>query len=289
MQETEQDDELSFQDFKQQLQQLRKFVRSVSLLLLRSVKRYYLLLIVLLIGCAALGYKQYQQSHVFEARSSYVYVELQKKTYGEMVDKLQDMIKAGSYNRLAASLQLPVAQARDIVDLKAENIYGSRLSEDVTEEKKLFYINVVATNSTVFDTLQHALENYLNNNILVKETIDRKKKILQQKIAYQETELIMLDSLKAAYTKSLERPTGGIYPANAPFNPVLLYEKGEKINQDLADMKALLADYRAVQTQDKFLVTEEPDRKTRSFVLRYTGLFLVLSLALVFILSMFKK
>ncbi len=289
MQGTEQDDELSFQDFKQQLQQLRKFLQSVFLLAGRSIKRYYLLLILLLAGCAALGYYQYQNSKVFEAKASYVYIELQKKTYGEMIDKLQEMVLSGSQQRLAEALQLPKEQVAGIVALRAENLYGAKLSEDITEEKKIFYINVMATNSKVFDTLQYALEHYLNNNILVKETVARKRKILEQKVAYQESALAMLDSLKVAYTRSLDKPSASMYPSNSQFNPVQLYEKGEKMNQELADMKTLLDDYRAVQTQDKFMVTEEPEQKALSFAVKYFGLYLIAAIALIFILSIFRK
>jgi hypothetical protein len=289
MQGTEQDDELSFQDFKNQIRQLRKFLQGLLLVAGRSIKRYYLLLILLLAGVAALGYYQYKNSRVFEARTSYVYIELQKKMYGEMIDKLQEMILSGSRQRLAEALHLSPEQANSIVALRAENIYGAKLSEDVTEEKKLFYINVMATNDKVFDTLQYALENYLNNNILVKETLSRKRKIMEQKVAYLESALSMLDSLKMAYTKSLDKPSAGMYAANNQFNPVQLYEKGEKMNQELADMKTLLDDYRAVQTQDKFLVTEEPQQKALSFAIKYTGLYLIAAIVLVFILSMFKK
>lgn len=286
---TEQDDELSFQDFKQQWQLLRKFLRSILGIAIRSIRRYYPLLLVLLAVFAVLGYYRYKGSKVFEARASYVYVELQKKTYGEMIDKLQDMIKSGSYNRLAGSLQISGAQAKSIVALKAENIFGAKLSEDITEDKKQFYIHVTATNNTVFDTLQYALENYLNNNVLVKETIARKKKILQQRVTYLEGELVMLDSLKVAYTKSLDKPSAGVYPSNTQFNPVQLYEKGEKINQDLADMRTLLDDYRAVQTQDRFLVAEEPAEKAVSTAVKYFALYLIAVIALIFMLSIFKK
>lgn len=289
MQDTEQDDELSFGDFKQQLQQLRLFLRGLFRLTFRNVRRYWALLLLLLIGCAALGHYKYKQSKVFEARTSYIYTELHKKTYGEMIDKLQEMIRVGSYNRLSDALQLSSEQARAVVGLRAENIFGAKLSEDITEDKKQFYITVIATNNTVFDTLQQALENYLNNNPQVKKKTAWKRKVLLQKIAYEEAELAMLDSLKAAYTKSLDKPSSALHPAATPFDPVQLYEKGEKINQDLADMKVLLEDQRSVQTLDKFMVPEEPAQKALSFTLKYLALFVIASIALLFILSIVKK
>lgn len=286
----QQDDELSLKDFKNQLQQLRLFLRSLVKLAWDNTRRYYLLMIVLLAMFAVIGYKQYKDSRIFEAKASFVYIELQKKTYGEMLDKLQDMIKTKSYNRVAEALTIPIGQARSIVTISAQNIYGSRLSEDITEKDKLFYVNVEAVNSKVFDSLQYSIEHYLNNNVLVKELVARKTKMLQQKIAYQKSELAMLDSLKVAYTQSLIHSSGSVYPATNQFDPVRMYEKGEKIVHDITSMQGLLDDYRAVQTQDRFLVTESPVGKSViATVVKYFAFFLVSCIGLFFLLSIFKK
>lgn len=286
----QQDDELSLKDFKNQLHQLRLFLRSLLSLAWNNIRRYYLLMIVLFAVFAVVGYKQYKDSKVFEAKASFVYIELQKKTYGEMLDKLQDMIKAKSYNRVAEALAIPVDQARSILFISAQNIYGSKLSEDITEKDKLFYVNVEAVNSKVFDSLQYSIEHYLNNNVLVKELIARRTKMLQQKIAYQKSELAMLDSLKVAYTQSLTHSSGSVYPAANQFDPVRMYEKGEKIIHDITSMQGLLDDYRAVQTQDRFLVTENPVGKSViSTVVKYFAFFLLSCIGLFFLLSIFRK
>jgi hypothetical protein len=290
MNDIDQDDELSFKDFKNQLHQLRLFLRSVLNLAKRNIRKYYLLMIPLLVIFAAIGYKQYQDSKVFEAKASFVYIELQKKTYGEMLDKLQDMIEAKSYNRVAEALAIPIDEARSIIAISAQNIQGSKLSEDITEKTRFFYVNVEARNSKVFDSLQYSIEHYLNNNVLVKELIARRTKMLQQKIAYHKAELAMLDSLKAAYTKSLSQSSGSVYPAASQFDPVPMYEKGEKIVHDITSMQGLLDDYRAVQTQDRFLVTESPTGKSViSTVVKYFAFFLLSCIGLFFLLSIFKK
>lgn len=256
----------------------------------RNVKRYFWLLLVLLAGFTVLGAYQYQKTKIFEAKASFLFSELQMKTYGEMVDKLQDMIKYKSYGRLATALKLPENQAVAILDIKAENRHGARLSEDISDKKIPFYIRVVASNNQVFDTLQGALENYLNNNTYVQEMLARSSRILEQNIAYGRRELAMLDSLKMAYTRSLDKPASSVYPSANAFNPVMLYEKGEKINMDLAKMQAQLDDRRAVHTLDKFMVTEGPMQKSIWFFgLRYLIFFSVASVVLMFILSIFRK
>lgn len=290
MNDTGQDDELSLKDFKNQVHQLRLFLRGLLNLAWNNIRRYYLLMIPLLIVFAAIGYKQYKDSRVFEAKASFVYIELQKKTYGEMLDKLQDMITAGSYNKVAEALAIPIDEAKSIITISAQNIHGSKLSEDITEKTRFFYVNVEATDSKVFDSLQYSIEHYLNDNVLVKELVARKTKMLQQKVAYQKSELAMLDSLKVAYTKSLSQSSGSAYPVANQFNPVTLYERGEKIIHDITSMQGLLDDYRAVQTQDRFLVTESPIGKSViTTAVKYLAFFLLSCIGLFFLLSIFKK
>ncbi|RYZ32641.1 MAG: hypothetical protein EOP49_37220 [Sphingobacteriales bacterium] len=247
-------------------------------------------MLVILGICAWFAYRQYKDSKVFEAKASFIYIELQKKTYGEMLDKLQDMIEAKSYNRVADALSVAPEKARAIVSIAALNLYGSRLSEDITEKNQSFYVQVVAADAHVFDSLQYAIENYLNNNVLVKELVARKRKTLQEKITYQRSELAMLDSLKLAYTRSVAQSSGSAYPAATQMNPVPVYERGEKVLHDITEMEALLADYRAVQTQDRFLVTEQPVGKSAtSIAIRYLAIFVLASIGLIFLISMFRK
>jgi hypothetical protein len=283
-------EELSFKDFKKQAEQLRVFIRMIAGLLWRSIRRYAIVYLLLLAGFLAFGYYQYKAQKSFTAKASYIYSELPKKIYGEMMDKLQDMVKSGSYNQVARSLNMPPGQVRAINDISAQNIYGSRLSEDVTEDNKTFYITVSADNNTVFDTLQPAIENYLNSNVLAVQTMTRKRTILEQKIAYLKTELVLLDSLKKAYTQSLSKSSAVVSATTNPFNPVELYEKSEKINHDIADMESLLVNYKAVQVQDSFLVRESPYQKSLpSYLVKYGVYFLITSLLLIFIQSIFKK
>lgn len=284
------DDELSLQDFKQQLLQLRLFLNNLFRLAISYTKKYLILIAVLLVAFAILGYYKYKESRVFEAKASFVYQELQKKTYGEMLDKLDYMIQSGSYNKVANALSLTPEQARSILAINAENIYGAKLSEDITESKKLFYVSVVSTQGQIFDSLQYTIERYLNSNVMVKELVGKQTKILLQKIAHTKEDLIRLDSLKVAYNHSLGKPASALYPSGSPFNPVLIYEKGEKMLHDITAMQALVDDYRVVRTQDKFMVTEMPYGKSGlTFGIKYFAFFLASCIALFFLLSIFKK
>jgi hypothetical protein len=283
-------DELSFKEFKSQFAQLQKFVVSVSKYVLRSLTRYYLLFILLCAGFLGLGYYQYISQTTFTATSTYVYTELSKKSYGEMIDKLEDMILSGSYRQVAEALKITEKEAMTITYISAKNGFGSKLSEDITNKEKYFYITVVTTDNKMFERLQPAIENYFNSNLLVVKMVNLKFWKMKERLVYLKGEQIMLDSLKLAYTQSLEKASSSISPNSNPFNPVELYEKSGKINQEIVEMNALMQDKRAVITADKFMAREHArENSLASFMVKYFLLFVATSLLLIFLFSMFKK
>lgn len=283
-------DELTLSEFKSQFQQLQKFVVSIAKYILRSLTRYYLLFILLCAGFLGLGYYLFISQKTFTATSTYVYNELSKKTYGEMIDKLEDMILSGSYHKVAEALKITEKEAMTITYISAKNTFGAKLSEDVTNKEKYFYVTLVTTDNKMFERLQPAIENYFNNNLLVVKVVNLKFWKMKERLVYLKGEQIMLDSLKLAYTQSLEKASSSISPNSNPFNPVELYEKSGKINQEIVEMNALMLDKRAVVTADKFMVREHArENSLLSFMVKYFLLFVASSLLLIFLFSMFKK
>ncbi len=120
----------------------------------------------------------------------------------------------------------------------------------------VFYISVAASHIKAFDNLGKAMENYLNNNIAVREVLHRRIDEFTQGIVYRRKELQMFDSLTKAYAQSLEKPASAMFSTNAnQFNPAQLFEKGERITQEIVDMQSFLDDCRAVKLQEPFLVS----------------------------------
>ncbi len=284
------DDEVSLQEFKSQLNSFRSFLRQLILGAFVLVKRYFILMLLLAIGFASLAFYQYKYLRSYSARSSYVYIESRKKVYGEMIDKLQEMIKTGSYRQVAKSLNLTLPQAQTIAAINAVNTQGAKLSEDVTENNKIFYIDVTATNNQIFDTLQPALEYYLNNNVFIKRKMIYNKERIENTILYLKQELVRLDSLKTAYTRSLDKANTSIAIGSTPFNPTEIYAKSEKLSSDISDLQVLLKNnYNAVQVQDGFMVSQTPNESLFAIVAKCVVYWLVASFVLIFIISIFRK
>ena len=284
------EDEVSLKEFKSQLNSFRSFLRQIVWGVITLIRRYIILILLLAVGFGSLAFYQYKYLRSYTARASFVYIESQKRIYGEMIDKLQLMIKTGSYNQVAKSLNLPLSQAQTIVGLNAVNGQGPKLSEDVTENTKLFYIDVTATNNQVFDTLQSALEYYLNNNVFIKRKMIYNKERIGNDIAYMKQELIRLDSLKVAYTNSLGKANTAVAIGSNAFNPSDIYVKSEKISSEIHDLEALLGNnYKAVQIQDGFMVGQSPNDSLFAIAAKCFVYFIVVSFGLIFVISIFRK
>jgi hypothetical protein len=284
------DDEVSLKEFKSQLNKFRSFLRQVFLGAVVLLRRYLVLILLLAIGFTAWGFYQYKYLRSYTSRASFTYIESQKKFYGEMADKLQDMIKTGSYKQVAKSLNIPLSQTYGIIAINAVNMQGAKLSEDITEHNKFFYVDVTATNSNIFDTLQTALEYYFNNNISIKQRMTGNRERIEHNIAYLKQELVKLDSLKVAYTNSLSKPNTSVAIGSNTFNPTDVYVKSEKISNDIGDLEILLKNnYKAVQLQDGFMVSQSPNESLFAIAAKCFVYFVVVSFGMIFVISIFRK
>jgi len=287
---THPEDEVSFKEFKSQLNQFRSFLRQVLVGAFGIARKYVLLLLITALGFAALAFYQYKNQRFYKARSSYIYIESQKRVYGEMMDNLQEMIKTHSYEQVAKSLNISLPLAQTIIELSAVNGQDAKLSEDVTENFRTFYIDASTTSRTTFDSLQTALDYYLNSNPFIARKMAANRAKIEQTIAYDKLELAKLDSLKAAYTNSLGKPNTTVSVSASPFNPTEIYEKSEKLSGDISSLEGVLNDnYKAVQLQGGFMVSNKPSQGLMGILGKNAVYFLVVSFVLVFILSIFKK
>jgi hypothetical protein len=284
--------ELSFRELKMAINYCRAFIRMGLLKSRRAIKSNFIILLALFILIMGYGFYRYvTRQALFQGTASYVYTVLHKKVYGEMTDKLEQAIQSGSYSLASEKLDIPIAQLRSVCHIAAKNIYGSKLSEDITDEKVPFYISITATNDSIFAKLQPAIENYFNNNPLALQRTQQQKIALQQKITYTELQLKWMDSLKAAYTESLNNPDVQHYGVlGQGFNPVDLYQKSEEMNAQLANMKGELQDIKSVKLLNGFMVGDKPQKiSSVKFLLPYFMVFMICSFLTLISISIFKK
>lgn len=290
----EEKDELTLSELNRQLQLLGGFLYGAVLQYIKYMRRYRIWMVVILaIVVSAAGIYGYRSQGTFQGTASYTYNYLQKKTYGEMIGELNKLVETHDYTQLERLLQLDSRHVKSIAAISAQNIYGSPLSDDMNENDrfKIFYITMKATDKNIFGKIALSIENYLNDNVAVQEYKKRNELKFEQNIRYRQSELQTIDSIQHAYINSLNKPVATLLPAEAgQFNPVQLSEKGEKITEEIADMQSFLEDPRAVKLQTPFLVSDQGSERSLLKIL-FAGavVFIVLSVAVIFILSTFSK
>ncbi|ANI88438.1 hypothetical protein A9P82_03440 [Arachidicoccus ginsenosidimutans] len=288
-------DEVTVHEFLSQVKEILLFLKRLCTLYFRELGKRKAIHVFLLL-CAIAGALSFIFHPIkkYEATASYKYDSPAGKLYGEMLDKVNGLIQTHSYTQLHQYIHLPLQQLESIQKIEAKNIYGSPLSDDMTNSKdKIFYISVTSSNATVFDSLGTVLENYLNNNISVRETLQRETEEFTQGILYRKKALTMLDSATSAYIKSMNRNTSpsSLLPANASqFNISQIFDEGKNITQEIVDMQSFLNDRRIVKLQEPFMASANPVQSSKlKIILLAVACFVAASLIIIFISVFFIK
>jgi hypothetical protein len=177
------------------------FLKRSFLYVLFSVRRFFILslAVFLVVSGAALFYR-YQQKPYYESELVCAFNNLSKKTYGEMVHKLDILARSGSTTTLSNTLKLSQAQAASILGIEAKNMSGSPLYEDTSSNRTPMYFQVRATDREVFAPLQIALVNYLNSASPYRQLRnDMELEATNKKIQYLNRDMQQVDTVVQAY------------------------------------------------------------------------------------------
>ena len=206
------------------------FIRNAILYVFLSLRKYFLpALAAFVIVLGASYYFRKAQRPYYDSQMVCEFTNVTKRSIGEEIVKLDKLVKTGSYNALANTLSIPLAQAQSIISIEAKNSVGSPLHEDITETKNPVYINVTASNNTVFKPLQVALINYLNSTSPFRERRDvMELEIIDNTVRFIEKDIHQTDSIITAYGNFL-RHTRAVTDSAAGFSNIaaLLKYKSE--------------------------------------------------------------
>jgi len=223
-------------------------------------KNKLLLLCGLLIGLIS-GYIYYTTKPSFyKASMVVIHSELTKKTYAEILDQLDKLTTAGSRQKIAEELRLPVELAGNILSIDAKNINDLPLREDTSSKiKQPFKIIVELKSNKASDSLQNAIINYVNNSPYIKRLKEQQNKSYIERISFIERELSKLDSLKDEYTRFLasSKITATFY--NNAFDPTDIYvHSSNLVNQKESLKNSLNIDGAAISVVDGLKVPSSP-------------------------------
>lgn len=284
-------DNIAVSDIKNYVVNLKLFYLKLFSFVTNAVRKYwYILLTGLLLGTGLAYYKFKNTKPYFDAKATLTFTTFNKKTFGEMIDKLRKLSLSGSYKTLSEKLNIKETEAEKIVDIEALNIAGSPLADDITENKQPFYIRVKLEDRQMADSLLVRIENYLNNNPQVKIQMANNLIKMKEKLVYINEQIHKLDSLKMAYRFYLAQQTinsGGVVNT---FNPVDLFTASEKLFATKADLEWGIINNKVVKVLDPFIIDDFPVvASLPNLLIKYAGLGLLMGIMLSLVLYTFKK
>ncbi len=252
-------------DISEVLTSITKFVRNTIRFIVSSVKRYWLTSFIVFAAVLATGiYYTGKKSSYYVSDMACVYNHLHKKTYGEMVRKLNILAQTGSYRTMAGLLNIPVEQVKTIISLEAQNIAGAPLYEDISQGKFPFYIVVKATTPTVYKDLQPALLHYLNNAPfqVLRNKLEQER--LNQKIAYSTQSIRQIDSIVAAYPTLLKEQSQQLDTASNVSNMLGLISYRDRLVNTMLTEQSTMQTMISVELLHGFTPTEKPVDQNRT-------------------------
>jgi hypothetical protein len=200
---------ISATDVKDFLKSFSMFVTACLRYIYKAVKNHWMVAIITFIIIAGIGtYRITTTPLQYKATMVCEFTSLSKKTYGEMLQQLNDLAENHSHAQLAAALSIPENEANAIIEISGLNITGTPLYDDYTGDRGPMYITVTSTNRNVFANLQHQLPEYLGNHSpfrVKRNKMEREQ--CERRIFQFKNDMILLDSLISAYALHIKNTT----------------------------------------------------------------------------------
>lgn len=283
------EDYISFSGVKGVLAQLLRFFITIIDFLFAVLFRNKFLIIVGLVFGLILGYIYYQSKRpTYQVSMIIEFTELNKKAFAEMLRQLNMLVRTQSDRELAQALRISVPMAKSIGFIDSKSMNDEPLDQDTTTTLgQTFKVVVGVTDNRIADTLDIVFERYLNNNPYLHRVKESQKKIYQEKLAFINSELSKLDSLKSEYNRFLasSKVSSTIY--NNAFNPAEIYIQSNNLaNQKEVILRWLELNAASVAVVDGFKSTANPQSASLTKLLVIFGLSGIL---LGFLIGMFRE
>ncbi|MBU2554674.1 MAG: hypothetical protein KKF98_09480 [Bacteroidetes bacterium] len=196
---------------------------------------------------------------IYHSQMTVSYAQLEKKIYGDMLFKLNQLVQNEQYNELSVLLDLPVEQSQDIKSIKGINIHNQELTTDLSVEKVPFYIVVEVYNRDVLDDLENSIVDYLSHSAFVKERLELNARNYKKEIEHLTNQLAYMDSLKVLLMSDCADLDGDVVEnlnklnesQNVIFGKIRDYNAALQFNKNIEIMDAFIAQH---QSKSKLVI-----------------------------------
>jgi len=232
-------------------------------ILLIVKKRWILLLTFCMLG-AGLGVTLFFTSKpIYISTLTLTSSTLNNDFCSELINELQLFIEDDTPELLAKKLKIGMGTAKEIRKIEFDN-FNEKLNKKYKEEDTVvlglpFKIKVFALNNSIFDTLQTAFVNYLENNDYALKRKEIRKQNIQLLRKKLNDQIIELDSLKNVVATNL-LPRGNIsgFVFGQPLDPINVYKEAIALFQNDLDLNTQYILIDNIQIINPFSIRNKP-------------------------------
>jgi hypothetical protein len=218
--------------------------------------------------------------------------EMNGKIFGQMLSSLDNLARSSSYDELAKNFNISREMAPKIASISGQTLQGIDLIKDTSQNyDKPFIIELVVKDNNISEVMQSAILTYFNNNRYLNKLKNDKALLYTDKIAFLDSELMKVDSLKTSFNNFLAlSKTPSMYYNNA-MDPVSAYTTSSSLYNERNAIKEWLQQNREVLVQvDGFKPSKVPNSKGPiTFVLLYGVVFFLLGCLIILLVQVIKQ
>ena len=274
------------------LSALISFYKKLARYIVSSVREYFI--IAILVTASIIGIKWYcwhSQVPVYEAETTFYFNNLSRRSYGEMIQKLNILVQNHSYTSLAKILGMSVDDVRPIMNIEGKNMVGSQLYEDSSPGSSPIYIYVTSSSNKVYEPLEPALVNYLGSSPYRSARNRMEIETTYKKIEFLKEDIARIDSIVQAYTAYIKN-------ASPMKDSILNVSKITSLLSYKAELEDKLISMQSVKVKELehsvevfngFAVPDNPSKKNSRFPWPIIPEAIAISFLFCFILKLFLK
>jgi hypothetical protein len=212
------------------------------------------LIISVFLGIAFFIY--YTTKPYYTSSMTLVLANIRNEFIEDQLDKLSEMISDDNFEAVAERLDIPSDNARQIKEMKFTNLDQNRIEEDSVLTGSPFRIELSIYNPQLFEGLEPAITNYLENN----KYFARQKRIKQRQVENMITklkgEISSIDSMKTSVGEPRGPVNGFVY--GQAIDPTVLYRESISLYKEQVNLEADLEKLSNVEIVNGFIPRLRP-------------------------------
>ncbi|MBC5992104.1 chain length determinant protein [Pontibacter cellulosilyticus] len=242
-----------------------------------SLRRIKLISVFVIVGLA-LGFILFKATKpYYTSTMTLVLADIRNEFVDDQLSKLVEMIEDDNFEAISQKLDITQESAMQIKDMTFSNLDENRIEEDSILTGSPFRIELKLYDNALFNSMEPALSNYLENNRYFSKQKRIKQRQVESIILKLKDEIKSIDSLKTTVATPRGPVNGFVY--GEALDPTTLYRESVGMFKEQAELEAELNQLDNIQVVTGFSPRLRP---TGPSLLK----FLVISSAAFFLLGL---